>query len=181
MGVGVVSPGDPSDDEAMTQTRQSPIGNAGMGRAPWVTGLNSIGTFAWYALPDYVPSKKRRVVAKAALVTAAGLYGAYQGKDGAADSVEVPSSEMESVGQDEAGAGQSATALEAEGLAVVGILVGLTAGVVVLERVVQWGAEELSHRGVTHPHTKIGLALGALTPLIQRGIEILFERGPQQT
>lgn len=129
----------------------------------WATAAEGLATALWYSLPDYVVSRKRRAAAKAAVVVGAGLYGAYLGQG-------LDDEEQREDDEDIEAQPSDGDALR-QGVVIVAAGVAFIGGAVVFERLIQRSAESLSERGVKHPHTVIGVALGALTPFAQQGIQ----------
>lgn len=104
--------------------------------------------FAWYALPDVVRSRRARGWLKAALLVPVGLIGVAEavldtGSLGLAD-------------DDGPRAGRVAVALGVGGL----VLAAGAAGILTGERALYRLGERLAARGVSHPHTRIGVAAG---------------------
>ncbi len=58
-----------------------------------------------------------------------------------------------------------------QGLMVVAAGVVVGAGTIYFEKMIRRAADGLRDRGVSRPNTVIGIAMGALTPLVQRGIQ----------
>ncbi|WP_182112578.1 MULTISPECIES: hypothetical protein [unclassified Actinotalea] len=149
------------------------------------------GTVAalWYALPDVVRSRGRRVVLKTALVAAGGAYGVAlarrerQEADGAADEATADTATTpeeaalariraltSTVPVLDAGAAgppppPDRTRVLLIGAAVLAGTVATVAGTVALERAIyRWG-ERRRARGVRLPHTQTGLVAGLLLGL----------------
>lgn len=125
----------------------------------------------WYALPDRVPHRRHRALIKVLLVTVGGGLYAWSARTPASGSADARRQD----GQAERDpAGELAAKAPAWWLrlgtgaqlgisaAVVALLVG---GSVVQERLIFRIGERLGRRGVSHPHTRIGLVLGALVAL----------------
>ncbi|MGB6021322.1 MAG: hypothetical protein WBG89_03235 [Ornithinimicrobium sp.] len=159
----------------MTEAKPRATGFNRIGRNVWTRGLPGLMSCLWYALPDYVPSRKRRTAAKAVLLAAVAFYGARLGREVAAEEVGLGATE-----QGRSDEGRSTVNPARQGLVLVLALVPLTIGAVVAERFIYRTTEGLANRGVSHPHTKVGLVMGFLTPLAQRGIELLQETGTSQ-
>lgn len=129
---------------------------------PWATAAESLLTAAWYAMPDYVTSRKRRAAAKTAVIMGAGLYGAYLGQGLNEEDFEEP---------EDLGAQASDGEVVRQVLIVVAAGVVVGAGTIYFETLIRRAADGLRDRGVSRPNTVIGIVMGALTPLAQRGIQ----------
>ena len=174
----------------MAQHESRTTGSELPGQTLWTSSATGVIACIWYSLPDYVPSKRRRTLIKAVLLVPAGVYGARLGREGIADGSEdaqhgsvVPGLPCDNVRGDQPAQSQPARhrgshpAAQADAWwdrvppgAQLGIVVGmitvLTAGSIAAERAIYRIGEELARRGVSRPHTKLGLVLGALVPLV---------------
>lgn len=168
--VASTTPVSSGDAGSMTEAKPRATGFKRICRDLWKKGLPGLMSCLWYAMPDYVPSKNRRTAAKTVLLAAAVSYGARLGQEVATDEVE-----LGAVKQGPSDGGRVTVDPAKQGLVLVLALVPLTIGAVVAERFIYRTAEGLAGRGVSHPHTKVGLVMGFLTPLAQRGIEFLPE------
>lgn len=132
------------------------------GSPPWEIAAESTATALWYAMPDFVPSRARRAALKTALLAGAGAYGLSLGRglDNDHSSLDVAGPET---------APSDGEALR-QGIMIVAAGAALVSGAVILERFIQRSAHRLGERGVKYPNTVMGLALGALTALAQKGI-----------
>ncbi|NMR18692.1 hypothetical protein [Cellulomonas fimi] len=127
----------------------------------------------WYALPDYVTSPRDRALVKTVLLVPAGLYGAWLGRDvraTAAGAGELADDAERAGPADAPGTPSRDTPLlrlppPAQVALGLGALVVLATGTVAAERGTYRFGEQLARGGVSRPHTRIGLALGALTVL----------------
>lgn len=148
----------------------------------WVSGLGSALGCVWYALPDYVPSKRRRALLKAGLLAPPGLYGVWAARRSPVEfSTEglpvTPGSRAQAMpGGQEAAQAQASEVADLLArlpshwwLQQLGIISGVTAvlalSAIAFERSVYRIGEGLARRGVNRPHTKVALGLGVLVPL----------------
>lgn len=159
----------------MTEDKPRATGYRRKARNLWTRGLPGLTSCLWYALPDYVPSKNRRTAAKTILLASSALYGAHLGREAPVGEVGLGAAK-----QGPSGAGRLTGDPVVQGLVLVVALVPLTVGAVFVERFIYRAAEGLADRGMSHPHTKVGIVMGFLTPLAQRGIEFLQETGTSQ-
>lgn len=144
-----------------------------------ITGLVAA---AWYAMPDHLPRRSQRFPAKIALLAGGGAIYAWLAPGGAREDREdgtvplpgrtdtPPDDERATTDEEQEVAtrlGATLGRLSPRGVA--GIVVGglsLTAATAVLqERLIHRFGERLGRRGVTLPHTRIGLVLGAVAAL----------------
>lgn len=162
--------------------------------ALWTSGLAGLTAFIWYALPDYVVSKRRRALAKSVLFLPPALYGASKGReiaredpralrDGSAGTPDVLDDSVR--GDLVRASSRAATGRTTQQLVpgqeptdaqwqlppgtVVGFLAGgvVTAAVLAAERLTYETGEWFASRGLSHPHTKIGAVLGAAVALVR--------------
>lgn len=181
-----------NNNGAMAQHQETPTTPvaSSTGETLWTSGVAGVVACIWYALPDYVLSKRRRALVKTVLLASAGLYGAWMGR------------KMPIEDSGDAGGSQVAPGLPGESLrgyaapaqgqaapdrtrqpdartdawwlrlrpgtqlvVVAGAITVLTAGSIAAERTIYGVGERLARRGVSRPHTRVGLVLGALAPL----------------
>lgn len=138
-------------------------------------GVAGTAVGLWYALPDYVPAGPPRLLAKTAVIVGAGILltgragRARRGQETAREPSTArtqPSDEATSSDRSNT-AGTGASRWTAAGAA--GLLAGSAAVVVglnlAIERWIHRFGQRLAERGVSHPHTGIGLVAGSLTVL----------------
>lgn len=157
MTVPVDSVGSMGDDNQRTRPLPAAVAGAVVG--------------AWYALPDYVDSRRARALAKAALFTGGGaLYVLASRTADDAPRNPTPATENQPTTEDagaeaEHSAGWQRLAPRVQLAVVAGAFAAFTVVSIAGERLVYCTGERLANRGVRRPHTLIGLALGALTAL----------------
>lgn len=150
----------------------------------WVSGLGSALGCVWYALPHYVPSKRRRALIKAVLLVPPGLYGMWLSHrdpvEFSTDGLPVtPGSRAQAIPGDheaaQAQASEVADLLERLPnhwwLQQLGIIAGVTTALAVsaiaMERAVYRIGEGLARRGVSRPHTKVALGFIVLAAVTE--------------
>ena len=146
-----------------------------IGDGPWFSALAGLTTFAWYALPDHVVSKRRRALAKLALLVPVAVYGGLQERDSAGEVLsgdgDGPAEGPRAVRDGSAGTSGVPVVPSPRRKLARGILAGvlvlgtLTAATVAGERLIHKTGERLAKRGVSRPHTKIGAVLGAVVAI----------------
>lgn len=146
------------------------MGNKGQSRRRQAGVAGGVAA-VWYALPDRVPQRRHRALLKGLLVTVVG--GFYARSAGTPGSVTTDARSQD--GREERDpTGELAAKAPAwwlrlgtgtqAGIAAA-VVTSLVGGSVVQERLIFRIGERLARRGVSHPHTRIGLTLGALVAL----------------
>lgn len=150
----------------------------------WVSGLGSALGCVWYALPDYVPSKRRRALIKAVLLVPPVLYGRWLSHrspfEFSTDDLPVTlgSRAQAMPGEHEAALAQASEVADLLArlpkywwLQQLGIMAGVTTAVAVsaiaMERAVYRIGEGLARRGVSRPHTKVALGFVVLAAVTE--------------
>lgn len=137
----------------------------------WGAGVAGGTAVLWYALPDYVSGRRNRALLKTLVAsTGGGLYAlTLRTPDPVTTTTTGPKGQAERPPADE-GAGQLPAWWLRLGTGThLGIMAAALAvsvgGTIVAERLIHRTGERLARRGVSRPHTRIGLALGALVAL----------------
>ncbi|MGP5226192.1 hypothetical protein [Arthrobacter rhombi] len=152
-------------------------------------GASGVAVGLWYALPDYVDRRSPRVLAKLAILAAAGaMFARRQAPDSlpTAPLAEGTTPGHGSGHRDTAGQRRSADTTEGTRARLKnlnpGLLIGLGATVlvagiganIVTERWIHRFGNRLARKGTLLPHTAIGLVAGSLTVLA--GLDELPDR-----
>lgn len=152
-------------------------------------GISGVAVGLWYSLPDYVDRRSPRVLAKLAILAAAGAMFALRQDPNSVPAAPLAEGTTPGHGsghRDTAGQGHSAditagTRARFKSLNP-GLLVGLGATVlvagiganIVTERWIHRFGNRLARKGTLLPHTAIGLVAGSLTVLA--GLDELPDR-----
>lgn len=168
----------------MTETQPRPpaieTAHQSAHQSAWAVAAESLLTAAWYAMPDYILSRRRRAVAKTVVLVGAGLCGIHLGRsvnDEESASAAEPSKDVnDPLDAVKPSSDASATQISEQeavkkGLIIVIVGAALGAGAIYFETLIHRAANGLRERGLRRPHTVIGIIMGALTPLAQRGIQ----------
>lgn len=115
-------------------------------------------TFAYYATPDFIGSRRNRALAKAGLAVAAGAVGV---RDGRAVQAATPGTQERLTGATLAALPTSRKLALAGWLAA--MLTGSVAAIVATERWIFRRAERRGADGVRLPHTRGAVLISALT------------------
>lgn len=125
-------------------------------------------TVVWYAMPDFIKSRRSRLLSKTSLLLGAGAYAFHEVRsERRAAEPSMPSIDQRT--DDGTPTKFGYVAVFTAALATILLMLGTLVGASKAERAIFTIGEKLKQGGMTWPHTRIGIVLGCITATFNWG------------